>query len=154
MLENTLENKGIFFAEYWHQAVMRSSLWRKSSNVPSLPVQFEFVTETKYLELKSFSLITNQDAIKIGRSVGLANAEVVGRDKECVMVVDDSYSIGLFATGVITMYKGLGLNLKPYWQDLNKLYTVAKSLGYYVGDGKEIKYGWVKIIDHETIQAK
>ena len=62
-LENTLENKTMFFAQYWGQHVLyfSSDFLRKIDNLT-----LDSVENDDYLELKPLSHITDEDAINLG----------------------------------------------------------------------------------------
>ena len=62
-LENTLENKAKFFAQYWGQHVLyfSSDFLRKIDNLT-----LDSIENDDYLELKHISQISNKDVINLG----------------------------------------------------------------------------------------
>ncbi|WP_343643930.1 hypothetical protein [Chryseobacterium sp.] len=70
-MENTLENKAKFFAQYWGQRVCKETLNDKYYLVkPSIYPDADF--ELEYLELKPLSSITDEDALNIAKSYYMA----------------------------------------------------------------------------------
>lgn len=146
--EMNSENKAKLFAQYYNQTVLFNP------DIDHLMVLNSTTLgdhhEGDCLLLTPLSDITDKDAIEVAHNVGMINAFVSERDSEVVMVVDDSYYIGIYSIGVIVMYKGLGLNIKPYWSDTQKLYDKIRSKGYalpWLNYSVEdmVQAGWIKL---------
>lgn len=61
-MENTIENKEKFMAQYWHQPVLRFP-----NNDDKLLVKDWFVLKNGWLELKPLSSISDEDAIEVAK---------------------------------------------------------------------------------------
>lgn len=65
-MENTLQNKAKFFAQYWGQELIQAEGYEKKFNVSDMYVSgFD---GKEWLELKPLSSITDEDAKKLGYS--------------------------------------------------------------------------------------
>lgn len=75
-MENTLENKAKFFAQYWGQKFLLSINRNIKFKIDSITIDFAI---DKYiptcLELKPISSITDEDAIDVAEVLGLRNDE-------------------------------------------------------------------------------
>lgn len=152
-MENTLENKAKFFAQYWGQEILKyensdgDKFWDKQI----YPVDGHNITcNGMQANLRPLSSITDEEAIAVAKKIGLAKASVVERDNQVVFLVDDSYTVGFFSTGIITMYKGLPPNNKPYWNDISRLYDELRSRSFALpfhdlSVEQQIEYGWITI---------
>lgn len=66
--EINLENKAKFFAQYWGQYVMRDYTTTRIFPVDESNIKFEI--EDAWLELKSLSDISDEDAIEVAKMLG------------------------------------------------------------------------------------
>ena len=84
-LENTLENKAKFFAQYWGQHVLyfSSDFLRKIDNLT-----LDSIENDDYLELKHISQISDEDAINVAKLVSPMLFE--GRGKNGGHYIDKS----------------------------------------------------------------
>lgn len=164
-LENTLANKAKFFALYWGQLILFSDGVR-------FPNILKFGIETnEYLELTPLSQITDEDAIEVAKIVHQIYSDrwnVVRRTNGLIHIelkgnVNDIYhvSINTFCCSINANHHFLKTetddraSFKVNIGSVNSsskypvgYYTVTDFLrrkGYYVGDGTEIEYGWVKL---------
>lgn len=143
-MDNTIENKAKFFALYWGQNVRFWTL-----NGPSVLSKVGHTYMTKAildsctLELKPISSISDDDAIllfdlskydKIEITRHFSGKNHVGVDFRWVDEVVNN------ADGF--SYSAIGLSIPEI---THKQAMIAISLGYYIGDGTEIDYGWVKL---------
>jgi hypothetical protein len=94
------------------------------------------------LSLRSIDQLTDDEITKLMNSIGLMWPEIDSKDSESILIVDDSYSVGLFFDGTVVMYKGHGLHRKPYWNDIKRIYDGLISIGICL-DNEAIKKGWV-----------
>lgn len=99
--------------------------WKYISNINN---ENTFLLKNCALLLKPLSAMTNEEAITLGRSIGLYNAAILCRDSECIVIVDDSYTLVVKFSGIITMHK----NSNPYWEDIQRLYDDLRSQGYAI----------------------
>lgn len=135
MIENTIENKGKFFAQYWGQKVFK--VWNVTTSV-------KFKGQSSgFIELKSLSSITDEDAISVwdllnpdgGNKKHLDKREIIEQGKNIAKSLQYSNSgwmVGLSC--VIACYQYL------------------RSKGYalpYMGLSveKQIEYGWIKLAE-------
>ncbi|MDR6734137.1 hypothetical protein [Sphingobacterium sp. 2149] len=143
-MENTLENKAKFFAQYWGQNVRFWTL-----NGPSIlsKVGHTYMTkailDSSTLELKPISTLSNEDAIRLFDLRKYDKIEITrhfsGKDHVGVEFkwVDDFINN---ADGF--SYSSIGLSIPEI---THKQAMLAISMGYYIGDRIEIDYGWVKL---------
>ena len=117
-LENTLENKAKFFAQYWRQDLLCRVIFGKNKNeiimhnTPCSNLKLGEIIDS-YLELKPLSHISDEDAIKLG----FTNA----RDFLAVADIYHIYHVDYLRS------KGYAL---PY------MYLSVEDL---------VEYGWVKL---------
>lgn len=62
-IQNTLENKARFFAQYWGQKVFKTSLKQEIPHKNNFGKSIQF---NDFLELKPLSQINDEDAINLG----------------------------------------------------------------------------------------
>ena len=131
IMENTIENKAKFFAQYWGQKVGKteyeSQLWINEC----------FLNSISFLQLKPLSSITNEDAIEVANLLG-----------NCSHLSDE---------GKIFQVKDLLSNPNFYVKQTNisanqwlKVFDFLRSKSYalpYMGLSVEtmIEYGWIKL---------
>ncbi|QQT61011.1 MULTISPECIES: hypothetical protein [Sphingobacterium] len=144
-MDNTIENKAKFFALYWGQNVRFWTL-----NGPSVLSKVGHTYMTKAildsctLKLKPISTLSDNDAIilfdlskydKIEITRHFSGKNHVGVEFRWVDEVVNN------ADGF--SYSAIGLSIPEI---THKQAMLAISMGYYIGDGTEIDYGWVKLI--------
>ena len=133
-LENTLENKAKFFAQYWGQYVLyfTSDFLRKIDNLT-----LDSVENDDYLELKPLSQISDEDAIEVSKIFGLGHLS--GAIKELILSI---FRTSINDSGTTSSTNGIKnwlhvfdyLRSKGYalpWMDLS-----VEDL---------VEYGWVKL---------
>lgn len=123
-MENTLENKSKFFAQYWRQNVLGKNKYGYVGVCPNLFLDFQ---GDEYLELKPLSSITDDDAVEV---IGLKEFVLRQNNKESgdfgcsasnifvntLYCKDESYLIGnrqldyLRSKGYALPYNGLSVN--------------------------------------------
>lgn len=137
-MENTLENKEKFFAQYWDQDIIKVNmpLWgNKTRIVDSITLESDSLNFF-FLELKPLSQISAEDAIQVARIIGYSSSDI-----ETINYLNNQVK-------TITSEKGIFYFLDMYKIDALTCYKVfqfLRSKGYYIGDGTEIEYGWVKL---------
>jgi hypothetical protein len=89
---------------------------------------FEWASDfEKYkLLLTPLSKISDEDAIEVCREVGLVNALILLRDEKGITVVDHTYEITIFFSGVIVSTK----NAKAYAFPQSQMFDTIRELGY------------------------
>ena len=133
-LENTLENKARFFAQYFGQHVLyfSSDFLRKIDNLT-----LDSVENDDYLELKPLSQISDEDAIEVSKIFGLGHLS--GAIKELILSI---FRTSINDSGTTSSTNGIKnwlhvfdyLRSKGYalpWMDLS-----VEDL---------VEYGWVKL---------
>lgn len=157
MLENTKENKAKFFALHWGQNVQ----WDIT-----LPIQgnqiFDLVNlrvrEDDVLVLKPISQISDEDAVEVAKIIEpyFQFPKAMTGHKTTVVKTSLMAAVctGGFRVCIIYGYKDSPVDIisqdgqrttrlyaHTYYKAIQKLIE----LGYYVGDGTEVKYGWVRL---------
>lgn len=173
-IENTPENKEKFIALYWRQKVAKFQIGKSTAGPYTIAYngQFgalcedpEYGFENAYLELKSLSQISDEDATRVAQIVlnkPIKPLEIINWDW-CYRVIvkrepsfqDENTIIEMF---IEIHYESSEIKFTwDYLKDGNigtserhcpnafKAYQYLISKGYYVGDGTEIEYGWVKL---------
>ena len=79
-----------------------------------------------FIELTPLKKITESDAITIAKMFGCVNAEIYKRNKECVLMIDDSYEIQISYNGYICVRK----NKELYNEMVLRAYQYLQSKGY------------------------
>ncbi|OPC51495.1 hypothetical protein BAY06_03975 [Elizabethkingia anophelis] len=139
-MENNLENKAKFFAQYWGQQALKSDRYGLElvlyyfnpgqSNVDGMEGL------NYHLELKSLEDITDEDALHIATSMytAISNFQTISNGKCMVSCHKNQIGLGLLQSDYLRS-KGYALP----WMRLS------------VDD--LIKYGWVKLkkVDNETV---
>lgn len=130
-MENTLENKEKFFAQYWGQRILRYSFWRE--DVESRDCKFEEAVKNHYILLKPLSSITDEDAVEV--------AKIFNQHKIKAHYSDDSLKAYLIKEG-----KQFAFRCEHYVV----IYQYLQSKGYalpFMGLSVEqlVEYGWVKL---------
>ena len=129
-LENTLENKSKFFAQYWGQDVLCRVIFGKNKNeiimhnTPCSNLKLGEIIDS-YLELKPLSRISDEDAIEISKEYPAFGSNIRNSVKELFQEFDDlELSI---KTGDYLRSKGYALSY---------MYLSVEDL---------VEYGWVKL---------
>lgn len=140
-MKNTLESKAAFFAQYWGQKIMTMTV---NDNNFLQTVGFTYMNRYKvencHLELKPLSMISDQDAFKVGNIFGWLESEgdsisdIIQNGHRIVSnILDNKFSTS-------------NLVLKLYLQ----VYDYLRSKGYalpYMDVSVEtmIEYVWIKL---------
>jgi len=137
-MENTIENKAKFFAQYWGQRLLNGK--------SIVPIRRK-ISKFDYINVKPISSITDEDAIELGKICGLAMNIIGHRDADKVVLYDDSYKLYINFSSYIWKQK----NGAIYHQATLKFYDYLRSKGYalpYMGLSVEVlvEYGWVKLL--------
>jgi len=136
-MDNTSNNKGRFFSQYWGQEIMRFKFWENSQQ--SRIIDPPLAEGSTYIELKSLSSITDEDAVVLADIMGYPNdercIEAWGRDrithakKRADIFWDDAFTNGI-----------------KLWQALDYLRSKSYALPYMgLPVETQIEYGWVKL---------
>ena len=133
-LENTLENKAKFFAQYWGQYVLyfTSDFLRKIDNLT-----LDSVENDDYLELKPLSHISDEDAIEVSKIFGLGHLS--GAIKELILSI---FRTSINDSGTTSSTNGI--------KNWLHVFDYLRSKGYalpYIDLSVEnlIEYGWIKL---------
>lgn len=135
--ENTLENKARFFALYWGQRVLIADSTIPNNLYPlshwnTIYQHSHF--KNSQLELTPLSQISDEDAIEVARVIWEGINDIHIKIHEGRLIVRDfEWDTGRFHPRRAC--------------DVHK-YLISK--GYYIGDGTEIEYGWVKLKGDNT----
>src|SRR5690606_7111537 len=79
IMENTIENKAKFFALYWGQEIMKESDNDLNETVYfANPHANQSKISNYYLELKTLSSISDEDAIEVSTIWGQVNSRILG----------------------------------------------------------------------------
>lgn len=149
-MENTLEYKAKFFALYWGQKVIEDNFWfpNQLSTIGKCAYKLTAHADSKIGGLKEEHLvlydllsITDEDAIELTK---------------ILKYKDDEYFLRNFGRKAFEQLKNEIQETKNGFLGhiVNETSRVLKSVdylrskGYYIGDGEEIKYGWVRLIKH------
>lgn len=168
-MENTLENKAKFFAQYWGQDVYTKESYNGEGGLQKIQ-PFHFSTgmiEDGYIELKPLSSISDEDAITI--AMLLVNwqpsmsklSKINIRSRQDGDHVWDELILEFTSSFNYTVrYRGgdwlgwINSNGRCEWTLFNhlKVYDYLRSKGYalpYMGLSVEqqIEYGWVKLTE-------
>lgn len=76
-MENTLENKAKFFAQYWGQKLLKKDIEGLEKFITEPDGFMRSPSEETYLELTPLSLITDEDAIELIKLRFIQNGGVV-----------------------------------------------------------------------------
>ncbi|KGT09526.1 hypothetical protein NV63_06785 [Elizabethkingia anophelis] len=134
-MENNLENKTKFFAQYWGQKIM---IWDESKSLPPQKVGVSYMTKygvsNRKLELKSLEDLTEDDLMTIAKYYEPTTYKVESNSDEIVFdyMYGDSFSSA--AIGYDYGYALDYLRSKGYalpWMGLSV--------------EKLVEYGWVKL---------
>lgn len=132
-MENTLENKVKFFAQYWGQRV-----WMAHVNAPVNHIYMESIYETSMIELKPLTSITDEDAHEIAKIHGV--------------------SVGVFSDSQAEYLETLGVGKRliddfengDIWELTFESVDFLRSRGYAipyngVSVEQQLEYGWIKL---------
>lgn len=82
-MENNLENKSRFFAQYWGQKVLgNSNTGWKNWNIHDVSLRSVVLAKSDFLELTPLSDITDEDAIEVARHLARYKSDIVNSVKE------------------------------------------------------------------------
>lgn len=133
-VENTPENKAKLFSLYFDQMVYtidynnKPVIYRNFGN--RADEQVKGLYKEAYLSLTPISQISDEDAIEVARILNLGHLS--GAVRKLVISLLESLDRNSQAT---TMFISQWIKVVDY----------LRSRGYYVGDGTEIDYEWVKL---------
>lgn len=156
-MENNIENKMRFFAMYWGQKVMREQGKRQ---INTYPVSYlDYPKEHHWLELKSAAFISDDDAIAVAQVacprlfITYSKGHKVIRNDGWVSVIHpmNKFSVDIHQEGYTLICDEDLMESASYQFHANSFEASRKlqELGYYVGTGLEVEYGWVKLIGGE-----
>jgi len=154
-MENNLENKARFFAQYWGQKVLWSFLYSGMKKCESFFLHKENISINDYLLLTPLSAITYEDAIEVAVIMSFCDGEgfIVEKDTQKAYVYD-AYNDNPYSENVLIIcLESLDLfslddegEVFQYdWRRFIEATDYLRSKSYYIGDGTEIEYGWVKL---------
>lgn len=156
-LENTLENKAKFFGQYLGQNIIMA----KHSDKPQLieRIWYNFLPKECYLLLTPLSQITDEDAIEVAKIVCKRHNRHYKPEEISYELMSDKPYVVLLVKGIARFVVQItsdgiafidfnlgGCGEIHYYcpgQYQATQYLISK--GYYLGDGTEIEYGWVKL---------
>lgn len=171
MMENTRLNKRAFMAHYWGQKV-----YFQTEQPQCLPIEVNALTLMELnncLLLKPLSSITDEELKELAiiainpKEKPLNVIEIVRWDWVVRTLInrqphnqDESVTIEMYVdvnleynevsfTWEHIHLKGSGRQ-ERHLPNAYRVYQFLISRGYYVGQGEEIEYGWVKIKNNET----
>ncbi|MGJ1414104.1 hypothetical protein [Sphingobacterium multivorum] len=165
-MENNIENKAKFFGLYFGQTVVHTGIGRAMKQLGKRVVlsyensdkfQSLVFSNQRAVELKTISSISDEDAIEVAKIAcpmlfhTYTKGHVVDRsEKDWITVKHDRNikSVDIDFDGYVCVCnEDLNYERNPYgFSAIRKL----QELGYYVGDGTEVEYGWVKLKESEV----
>lgn len=134
-MENTLENKKKFLSLYYDVACIQNDDWiyRSMDKFKDLP--FGYDLSGCYASLKSISLITDEDALKLAKVFDYEKEfDVINTIKEwCLSIINDKRNV---FSGYHSQY------IHAYQLIISKGYALP-----YMGLSVEtqIEYGWIRL---------
>lgn len=142
-MDNTIKNKARFFALYWGQNIIRIKGNTSKIIVCSTYIRPSLLRVGSYLELKPLSSLSNGDAIRFFDLSKYNKIEIIRHfsGKKC-LGVDFRWVDDIINNADGYSYGAIGLSIPEI---THKQAMIAISLGYYIGDGTEIDYNWVKL---------
>jgi len=135
-IENTPKNRSKFNALYYGQRVFCSN----PENRKKLFKMINPVIQFGYLELTPLSQITDEDAIEVAKITYPGNENWSKRQHTSdkgIQLIDSTFNSDEDSFSVFGLNDPMG--------KLMLMIDFLRSRGYYVGDGTEIEYGWVKL---------
>ncbi|WP_286777105.1 hypothetical protein [Sphingobacterium sp. UBA2074] len=157
-MDNTIENKAKFFGLYTGQKVLIRNIDDPQYNDLIVLSEFNYSGwSNPVLYLSPLSSITDEDAIEVAKIAcpmlfhTYSKGHIVDRSEKDWLTVKHDRNIKSvdidFDGYVCVCNEDLNYERNPYvFQAIRKL----QELGYYVGYGTEIEYGWVKIKESEV----
>ena len=161
-MENNLENKARFFAQYWGQFVFKTNHEASKyalNEVDITSINHDWLNDG-LLELKPLSSITDEDAVGVAKIEGYNPVNKVTRDKYFINVwVEPKNSWDYNAKVCIPLNGGYieHDNNQTYEDNATtgvtpSAYDYLRSKGYsltYMGLSvdKQIEYGWIKLVE-------
>lgn len=140
-MKNNLENKAAFVALYWGQQVRCWNNQPPDSDIHGI-VGSTFITKAYlqnwHLALKSWESITDadmKDLVELYIKIHKTEHIPVNINLE-----DNAVKFSFYTTPTHLHSTYITLLHMPF-----QCYRLLISKGYYIGDGTEIEYGWVKI---------
>jgi len=162
-MENNIENKAKFFAQYWGQNVLDSDRGFTFLDYDSM-IELEAETETQILNLKPLSSITDEDATQIAKhsisTLDIEGFEVVKIDRSENTKIFISfnnllrckgYFISISSNGTLSAFETYKDDIKQkFYQFPTTAFDYLRSKGYalpFMGLSveKQIEYRWVKL---------
>lgn len=152
-MENTSYNKQKFFALYWGQKIVADGFCLGDTCTVDFALS-EGIVKEGWLELKPLSEISDEDAIEVAKIVSFHDGVgvLVFNQKDRVSIYD-KYNDCPHMINVLHIFYSLeifsldeeGKVFQYDWDRLIKCTDYLRSKGYYLGDGTEVEYGWVKL---------
>ncbi|MCT4153226.1 hypothetical protein HZP59_18515 [Elizabethkingia anophelis] len=137
-MENNLENKARFFAQYWGQKI---AYWNNNIQIkPKLNILINEIDDHDVLELKPLSSITEEDAMKVSQIATHKSYERTSNIKHGKMI----------AQHFAKEYNPTGLIQISLISTVSRIIDYLRSRGYAlpwmeISVQKLIEYGWVKL---------
>jgi hypothetical protein len=140
-MKNTLENKSKFFTQYWGQKVGREQTSVENDGFERNYV-INHVTiqniDYDYLELKSLSDMTDEDAIEVAKILFGDDYEEDKWVQDIKLNLRDQFGSNIFP------------NIQPYFSISWKVVDYLRSKGYAsswngISVEEQIKFGWIKL---------
>lgn len=152
-MENNLENKAKFFAQYWEQKVFKSSINQKA---PHKNTFGKSIRHNDFLELKPLSSISDEDAIEVAQLItrfkwDLDFGTKVIKEENQVIVYYDAVKNGYkHKTSIYDDFFSRSYSGEPVHELSGVVYDYLRSKGYalpYMGLSVEeqVNRGWVKL---------
>lgn len=142
-MENTIENKARFFGLYHRQHCLIT--WERPAIVGDFPI-----LPTDWLELKSLSDISDEDAIEVARICWFSKGEYSQIEFGKLIVFD--LKIGSIINTLNNRYRDSSRDLSDFLgaKDTLELYDFLRFKGYAVQYldmtvEQQIEYGWVQL---------
>jgi len=118
-MENTKENKGKFFAQYFGQKVLCSGSNDVIFEVIGMDLKDD-LNESDYLQLTPLSQITDEDAIEVAEIINISNYDIIetfnSNDKNVLKGIITSKKDGDNYGGIVYLYSDYTI----YWDYYNK----------------------------------
>lgn len=147
-MENTIENKAKFFAQYWMQSVLRYHIAGVPTSVDENVLDLSRNNlKHAWLELTPPSKITDEHAIEVANMLytALSTGKIARNEKAIISFGVDGDFLRLHET----FYEVI-LECKRETRKTKNNYPVEvidflRSKGYYLGNVIEIEHGWIKL---------
>lgn len=152
-MENILENQNAFFSHYFGQDCFYPYGNDVKQCVDTNTIENHIIS-VSYLHLKPLSRIEIEDAIEVAKILDFHDGVgcVVYHQPRRVSIYD-KYNDEPHRINVLYIFHHLEIfsldeegNVFQYdWERLIRVSDFLRSKGYYLGDGTEVEYGWVRL---------